>query len=103
MNRKTVFILFLVSLFVVIVLSPFASSWPDGLESVAEKMGFIKAEKEPLVKGVFPDYEAQFVKSDYLKVVIPGVFGTAVTFAFASGLYLILTRKPDNHGTRLSR
>jgi hypothetical protein len=103
MSRKFVLGFFAVSLLVVLVLAPFASSWPDGLESVAEKIGFIDSAEEPLVKGIFPDYEAGFLKSEYLKVVLPGVFGTAVTFAFTTGLYLILTRKGKNGGARVSR
>lgn len=90
MPKKTVIITFIISLLVVLLLAPFASPWPDGLEKVAEKYGIIKYEKEPFIKGLFPDYEATGVKSPYLKVVIPGVFGVAITFAFVSGVYLIL-------------
>lgn len=102
MKRNVVTGIFVISLLIVLVLSPFASSWPDGLESVAEKMGFIHSAKEPLIKGIFPDYEAKFVESEYLKIVLPGVFGTAVTFAFTSGLYLLITRTGKNDGARVS-
>jgi cobalt/nickel transport protein len=101
MTRKSVWILFLISLLIVIILSPFASPWPDGLETVSEKYGLTKYEQEPLVKCLFPDYEANFINSPYLKVVIPGIFGTALTFAVTSGLYLALTRRKES-GTRIS-
>jgi len=100
-NRKTVWILFLASMLIVILLAPFANPWPDGLETVAERHGLAKYEHEPLIKGLFPDYEAGFVNSPYLKVVIPGIFGTALTFAATSGIYLALTARKKN-GTRVS-
>lgn len=84
--------MFIVSLLVVLILAPFASPLPDGLEKVAEKLGFSKFEKQYPISFLFPDYEAVFVNSPYLKVVLPGLFGVAVTFAFTTGLYLIISR-----------
>lgn len=100
-NRKFLITAFIVSLFVVILLAPFASSFPDGLERVAEDKGFIEKDSGSLIQALFPDYEATFTRSPYLKVVIPGVFGVAATFLVASGTALILTR-PKNNGTRVS-
>ena len=41
MKRNEILIGLGLSLFVGVVLSPFASSWPDGLEWIAEQYGFI--------------------------------------------------------------
>lgn len=100
-NRKFLIAAFIVSLLVVIVLAPFASSFPDGLERVAEDKGFIEKASDSLIEAVFPDYEATFARTPYLRVIIPGVFGVAVTFLVASGAGLVLMKAKKN-GTRVS-
>lgn len=95
MNKKTASIIFAASLLVVFLLAPFASPLPDGLEKVAEMHGFKKYEKPPLVKVIFPDYEATFLKSPYLKLVLPGTFGVALTFVLTSAVYLIFAKNKN--------
>ncbi|MBD3265532.1 hypothetical protein GF373_02585, partial [bacterium] len=58
MTWKEVLIGLGLSLFIGVVLSPFASSWPDGLEKVAEDLGFLEqASEEFVTPEVVPDYE----------------------------------------------
>jgi len=47
----------IVSLIIAAILSPFASSWPDGLERVAELLGFTaRAEGSTTISAPLPDY-----------------------------------------------
>jgi len=41
MNKKLLITVFIVAVLIAAILSPFASSYPDGLERVAEDKGFI--------------------------------------------------------------
>ena len=62
-------------------VAPFACPLPDGLERVAEQLGFAKvahAASAPL-----PDYEAGFVSSPVLATLLAGAIGAAVVFALA--------------------
>ncbi|MCX7831859.1 MAG: PDGLE domain-containing protein [Actinobacteria bacterium] len=101
MSRKFLIFLFLVSILIVVFLAPLASPLPDGLETVAKRLGIDRHEKEPLFRGIFPDYEAEYFSSPYLKVIVPGIVGVSATFALTSGIYLLFTRKKGN-GTRFS-
>ena len=80
-----------IALFVGAVLSPFASSWPDGLEKVAEHYGFItKAVEKPLAPEVIPDYEMPGIASKSVATSVAGFLGTLLLYfggyALARGL-----------------
>jgi len=47
----------LVTLGVAVFVAPFACSWPDGLDSVAEKFGFSHKMAAPLLPAPAPDYQ----------------------------------------------
>ena len=66
------------------ILSPLASSHPDGLEWVAEGSGFI-AKSEPAVYNVIPDYVLPGVSNEALATILAGIIGAAVVFAVAFG------------------
>jgi cobalt/nickel transport protein len=78
--------LLLIGLLLAIVLatlaSPFASPWPDGLEKVAAKLGFIqKAEgKSPLLPAPIPDYAMPGVHRQGLATALAGLIGTLLVF-----------------------
>ena len=66
----------LISLFVVL-LSPFASANPDGLERVAEDLGFLNtAQSAPF--EVLPDYTVPFLGETSLSTIVAGVVGVIV-------------------------
>jgi len=46
-SRRFILWGFVLALVIVFFLSPLASSWPDGLERVAENLGFIKKAGNP--------------------------------------------------------
>lgn len=83
-----------VALLLGVVISPFASSWLDGLERVAKDKGFIhKGEVTPLVESPLPDYSFPGVGGDRLATAAAGAAGTLLTFAVAYGLAATLRRR----------
>lgn len=69
----------IISLFVVL-LSPFASADPDGLERVAENLGFIGAGQSAPYE-VIPDYTIPFLGETAISTILAGVFGIVVVGA----------------------
>jgi cobalt/nickel transport system permease protein len=66
----------------VVLLSPFASASPDGLERVAEDLGFINvAQSAPY--QVIPDYTIPFLGSTPISTIVAGVIGVIVVLAIA--------------------
>jgi cobalt/nickel transport protein len=91
MNRKYMFLFLLAAVLLALVLSPFASSWPDGLERVAEDKGFIeKGDVEPALHSPVPDYVLPGVKNEKVATALAGVLGTLLTFGVAYGLAALL-------------
>jgi hypothetical protein len=68
-----------VALLVAGVLAPWASSAPDGLESVAEKLQFANLATDSW--AIAPDYEAPGVGWPALAVALAGIAGTVAVFA----------------------
>ena len=66
----------LISLFVVF-LSPFASADPDGLERVADNLGFIGAGQSAPFE-IIPDYTLPFLGETALSTIVAGAIGIAV-------------------------
>ena len=61
----------------VVLLSPFASASPDGLERVAEDLGFINiAQTAPY--EVIPDYTIPFLGTAPISTIVAGVIGVLV-------------------------
>ena len=75
-NRKFYIAGFVVSLFLAGVVSFYASSSPDGLEKVAEDIGFIETAKENTnADVVLSDYGTKGVDNERASVGIAGVVG----------------------------
>lgn len=64
------------------VLSPLASSHPDGLEWVAEQQGFLEAAQGPTYE-IIPDYVLPGVSDEALATILAGVVGVVIVFAVA--------------------
>jgi cobalt/nickel transport system permease protein len=73
----------IVSLALAIFVSPFASSSPDGLEFVAEQLGFIASGTNLLTQAPLPDYSVPGIESVMVGSLLVGVIGTLSTFVFA--------------------
>ena len=76
------------------VLSLVASGWPDGLERVAENMGFIDLAEEVRIAVPTPlaDYEIQAM--GIIGTSIAGLLGSVVSFGVAFGIAKVI--KPKN-------
>ena len=96
MKQKTFLISgFIASLFLAGVVSFYASSHPDGLEKVAEDIGFIETAKENTNSdGVLADYGVKGVENERLSVGAAGVIGVIATGAISTGLFFLIRRKP---------
>jgi cobalt/nickel transport system permease protein len=79
----------------VIFIAPLASSWPDGLERVAENLGFAgKASQTAILKSPLPDYQTPGVSSVDISTIMAGLLGVLVVFALSYILARILTPSP---------
>lgn len=76
------------SVLLAVLVSPFASSSPDGLERVAEDQGFAtKAANAPTwSKAPAPDYAVPGVPRAGLSTAAAGLLGTLATFGAAWAL-----------------
>lgn len=85
----------LVSFGLALFVSPFACSWPDGLERVAAKLGFEhRAVASALLKSPIPDYHLPGIQSPVWGTALAGLIGTAVAFLLALLLARVLVPKP---------
>ncbi len=63
-----------------LLLAPFASSHPDGLERVAQDLGFFSLATEDTY-GLLPGYTLPFLPDTRLAVILAGLLGALVVFA----------------------
>jgi cobalt/nickel transport protein len=87
-----------VAIALALIVSPWASSSPDGLEKVAEDKGFIeKAEETDPAWGSspVPDYAMPGLEESHpaLATALAGLAGTVAIFLIAWGLALVLKKK----------
>lgn len=95
-NRKFYIAGFVVSLFLAGVVSFYASSSPDGLEKVAEDIGFIETAKDhSLADSALADYGLAGVDNERLSVGASGVIGVLVTSVVGFGLFMLIRKKPE--------
>ncbi|MFH7024623.1 MAG: energy-coupling factor ABC transporter permease [Heteroscytonema crispum UTEX LB 1556] len=84
-----------VSIFLIAgVLSLFASAWPDGLEKVAENVGFINLAEKVRVQVPTPLADYTIEGLGPIGTSIAGLLGSAVCFAVAFGIAQVV--KPNN-------
>jgi cobalt/nickel transport system permease protein len=74
------------------LLSPLASPHPDGLERVAENLGFIEAAQDAPY-DIAPDYNFPGVSNEALSTIAAGVTGTILVFGIAVGLAALYRRR----------
>ncbi|MBM3242589.1 hypothetical protein FJZ31_40530 [Candidatus Poribacteria bacterium] len=79
-----------------VLLSPFASKLPDGLEAVAEKLGFLeKASPDAVLHSPLPDYSAPGVNSEYWGTVLSGTIGALIMFGGGYALAQLLKKRKN--------
>jgi len=83
----------IVALILGVLVSPFASNSPDGLEKVAEDKGFIESAegKEAWTSSPFPDYAVPGVDSEGVSTSLAGLLGTAAMFGVGFGMIKLVT------------
>lgn len=87
-----------IALAVTVVLAPFASEHPDGLEYVGARLGFLNDEAPALVPTPIPDYQLPGLGAGSVKLATAaaGLVGTLVVFAVGLGLARVFSRhKPE--------
>ena len=87
MNKREIIFGLFVAVLVALLLSPLASSWPDGLEKVAEDKGFLeKGEIEPALVSPIPDYVWPGINNEAVATSLAGIVGTLMVFGLGFGL-----------------
>jgi cobalt/nickel transport system permease protein len=75
-------------------VAPFACSWPDGLESVAIRLGFARHAATPLLNALAPDYRIPGITSPVIATAVAAAVGVVVVFGLAVLLSRALVREP---------
>ena len=92
-KKTSIFIIvgIVVSLVIAMFVSSFASSFSDGLEKVAENLGFIEKAEEVVSSRYFiiPDYSFSLVDSELWQTSLAGLFGVLIVLAIFGLVYLI--------------
>ena len=81
-----------ISVLIVVVLAPRASSDPDGLERVAEDTGFI-GQAENVVAGLLGDYAIPGLDDPAVSTVLSGLLGLAIILGLVFLLGRVLARR----------
>lgn len=76
------FVIAMTAVLLALVLSPFASPLPDGLEWVAERYGFLHR-SAPAFTGFFADYAIPALRNEMLSTAAAGFFGVLTSFGVA--------------------
>lgn len=96
-NRKFLAVGFGVCLVLAGLVSFYASSQPDGLEKVAEDVGFLEtAEDHSLADSPLADYGVSGVDNARFSVGLAGIIGVLLTAAVAGGGFVLLARKKED-------
>ncbi len=72
-----------VALGLAIFVAPFACPWPDGLESVAERLGFEHGSRQSGIWALAPDYAVPGVPWSAGATALAGVLGIFIVFGLA--------------------
>ena len=96
MSRKDIFFGLIAAIFFAMVISPFASQLPDGLEKVADDKGFSEKEVKPSIPSPIPGYAWPGLKSEKLASSAAGVAGTLIVFVITYGAARIIRRQSAN-------
>ncbi|MCL4384857.1 MAG: PDGLE domain-containing protein [Cyanobacteria bacterium] len=89
-DKIFIIIIAIAAIFVGLFLSPLASKYPDGLEKVADKLGFAdKAANLVNIKFIIPDYSFPGIKSTFWQTSLAGFFGVLIIFVVFALIYVI--------------
>ena len=78
---------------IVLLLAPWTSSHPDGLERVAIDKGFAESSTaHALEDGPLAEYRVHGVEEQRVATALSGLIGVAITFVLVTGLFTLLRR-----------
>jgi cobalt/nickel transport protein len=91
-----------ISLLIATFLSPFVSTFPDGLEKVAERLGFAEKATEAINSKFFviKDYSISFTDNEFWKGALAGLFGVLIVLAIF-GIILLVYKISQIRGSRI--
>lgn len=91
-----------ISVLVATFLSPFASTFPDGLEKVAERFGFAEKATEVINSKFFviKDYSISFTDNEFWKGALAGLFGVFIVLA-VFGIIFLVYKILQIHGSKI--
>jgi len=78
---------------IVVLFAPWASADPDGLERVAEDLGFLGASLDAPYQ-MLPDYTIPMLGETGLSTIVAGIIGALIVAAIAIGIGRLLRRSP---------
>lgn len=79
----------------VVLFSPLASADPDGLERVAEDVGFLDIAQDASY-NILPDYTIPFLGETALSTIVAGLIGAVIVAAIAFSLGRVLRRQSES-------
>ena len=85
----------LAALGIAVFVAPFACPWPDGLESVAARLGFEHKAAHLIVRAPAPGYQVPGIHWAAGATAVAGAAGTLVVFGLALLLARSLVREPE--------
>lgn len=94
-SNRLVWIFGLLFALTLVILSPLASTHPDGLEWVAEQQGFLNAAQEPFFR-IIPDYLLPGISNSQLATMLAGVLGLLIVLGVILGMALVRRSRPDS-------
>jgi hypothetical protein len=93
-TKKIVQIGLVTSIFVAAIISFYANSNPDGLEFVAEQVGFLNTAKDSATAGSpLADYAFAGLENERISVALAGIIGVLLTAAISFGLFTFLKKR----------
>ena len=91
--KQKIYILIIIVFILAVFLSPLSSSLPDGLEYVAEKLGFVEKISPPVLNSPVPDYNFAFIKNQYISKAFAGAIGVIIILLSGWGIERLMRRK----------
>jgi cobalt/nickel transport system permease protein len=86
----------LTTLGIALFVAPFACPWPDGLEAVADHLGFGGRIRPPIISAPVANYRIPGLASPVLATAAAGAIGALVAFGLAVAFSRLLVREPEN-------
>ena len=93
-TKRIVQIGLVLSLFAAAFVSFYASANPDGLEFVAEQVGFLNTAKDSATgSSPLADYGLTGLENERLSVGIAGIVGVLLTAVISFGLFTLIKKR----------